>query len=108
MHALFTSLFNAGDLDRLVALYEPQAVLIPGPEPVRGTDAIRTALRGFLDLGGSISIRTTAVFEGPGIALLHGEWSLNGGTTELAGKSAEVLRRQPDGRWLYVVDNPWV
>ncbi len=109
MHAKFELLFNAGDVEGLLDLYEPEAILIPSPEgPVRGRDGIRAALAGFLALGGRITIATRAVFEGPdGIALTHGDWSLQGGTTELAGKTAEVLRRRPDGRWLYIIDNPW-
>jgi ketosteroid isomerase-like protein len=109
MHTKFTALFNAGDIEGLLALYEPDATLNPSPEgPVRGKDAIRAALQGFLALGGKISIQTLSTFEGPGgIGLTHGEWTLKGGSMELAGKTAEVLRRQPDGTWLYVIDNPW-
>ncbi len=109
VHATFESLFNARDLDGLVNLYEPDAVIVPSPEgPARGHAAIREALSGFLSLGGKISLTTSAIFEAAdGLALIHCDWSLKGGTTELAGKSAEVLRRQHDGRWLYVIDNPW-
>ena len=37
-------------MDAVVALYEPSAALVfqPGKEPVRGTEAIREALGGFL------------------------------------------------------------
>jgi ketosteroid isomerase-like protein len=93
----------------MLSLYEPDAVLNPTPEgPVRGKEAIRAALNGFLELGGKMAITTLAVFEGPdGIAMSHGEWSLKGESVELAGKTAEVLRRQADGRWLYLIDNPW-
>ena len=108
MHARFESLFNAGDEEGLVNLYETDAVLYPSTEgPVRGKEAIRTALQGFIRIGGKISIRTLATFVANDIALTHGEWTLSGGATDLTGKSAEVLRRQPDGRWLYVIDNPW-
>ena len=109
MHAIFESLFNAGDLDALVALYEPDAILNASADgAVQGNDAIRTALQGFLGVGGKMSIATKSVFERPdGIALTHGEWVLSGGTVDLSGKTAEVLRRQPDGRWLYIIDNPW-
>ena len=108
MHATFVSLFNAGDLDALVELYEPDAVLNATPgAPVSGKDAIRGALQGFLALGGKISINTLDAVERPdGIALTYGEWSVKGGSTEMGGKSVEVLRRQPDGRWLYIIDNP--
>jgi ketosteroid isomerase-like protein len=108
MHAKFEALFNAGDLEGLVALYEPDAILNPSPDrTARGTAAIRATMQEFLALGGKIRIITTAVFEGSGIALTHGDWALTGGNVELAGKTAEVLRQQPDGQWLYVIDNPW-
>src|SRR5688572_3944876 len=109
MHATFESLFNARDVDGLVALYEPDAILNASPEaPATGKDSIRAAIQAFLAIGDTIRITTRSVFEAEGIALTHGDWTLKGGTTELTGKTAEVLRRQPDGRWLYVIDNPWV
>lgn len=41
--------FNAGDLDGLVSLFEPEAVLVPAPGQVAaGSDAIREAFTGFL------------------------------------------------------------
>jgi ketosteroid isomerase-like protein len=109
IHTIFEACFNTGDLDGLLALYEPEAVLNAQPgAPVRGLPAIREALQGFLALGGKIQIKTLSAYEGPGgIGLTHGEWSLEGGSVALAGKTAEVLRRQADGRWRYVIDNPW-
>ena len=93
-----------------VGLYEADAVLHPSPgETVHGKDAIRASLNGFLSIGGEFSLTTLATFEGPdGVALTHGAWELKGGSADLGGKTAEVLRRQPDGRWLYIIDNPWV
>ena len=109
VHATFEALFNAGDLDGLVNLYEPDALIVPSPAgPARGHAAIREALSGFLSLGGKIAMTTISIFEAAdGLALIHCNWWLTGGSTDLTGKSAEVLRRQPDGRWLYVIDNPW-
>jgi ketosteroid isomerase-like protein len=45
------------------------------------------------------------------IALMSNRWrmTLAGGGNEQAGfdgVSTEVARRQPDGGWLYVIDNP--
>lgn len=44
------------------------------------------------------------------LALLRGEWRLrgtapDGSPLELASRTAEVVRRQPDGSWLYVIDH---
>jgi hypothetical protein len=47
------------------------------------------------------------------LAGLANRWSLTGGTmpdgspVELGAATAEVARLQPDGTWLYVIDNAW-
>jgi ketosteroid isomerase-like protein len=41
------------------------------------------------------------------------DWTLTGGTdpdgnpVELSGRATEVLRRQDNGSWLVVIDDPW-
>jgi hypothetical protein len=39
------------------------------------------------------------------LAVLHGAWWL-GPPTETQGLSTEAVRRQPDGGWMFVIDNP--
>ena len=59
-------------------------------------------------------VLTSHVERGPGrddIALVVNDWSMVGTApdgTEVtqSGRSADVVRRQPDGRWLVVVDKP--
>jgi uncharacterized protein (TIGR02246 family) len=113
-HTTFERAFNAGDLQALIALYEPGAMLIPQPgaEPVRGTEAIRSALERFLALKGKVELQTKHVVQHGNIALLRAVWRLNG--TGLDGKplemvhgSAEAVRRQPDGSWCYIIDHPF-
>ena len=54
---LFLAAMNAGDLDALVALYEPQATLTPSPgRTVTGRDAIRDSLAAFLAVQGGQSV----------------------------------------------------
>ena len=114
LHRLFEQAFNAGDLEALMELYEPDAVLIPQPGvTVEGTDAIRDALRWFLDRRGQISLETTLSLRVGNLAYLANRWSLAGGTmpdgspAALGATTAEVARRQHDGTWLYVIDNAW-
>jgi uncharacterized protein (TIGR02246 family) len=114
IHGMFEQAFNAGDIDALIALYEPDATLVPQPGAVaEGTDAIREALRWFLDRGGKIALDTKLVLRVGDLAFLANRWSLTGGTmpdgspAELGATTAEVARRQPDGTWLYVIDNAW-
>jgi uncharacterized protein (TIGR02246 family) len=106
IHCLFEAAFNAGDLEAIVALYEPDAVFVTADGSVSGHDAIRNFYRISLAPGASMKLETRAVVESAdGLALLHGAWSL-GPPVSSEGLSTEVVRRQPDGNWLFVIDNP--
>jgi uncharacterized protein (TIGR02246 family) len=113
-HAVFQKAFNAGDLEGLMALYEPDATLIPQPgaQPITGTLAIRSALQGFLALKGKVDLQTKYVVQHGDVALLRSAWRLkgtgpDGKPVEMSHASAEVLRRQPDGSWRYIIDHPF-
>jgi uncharacterized protein (TIGR02246 family) len=113
IHRAFTAAFNAGDMAALLDLYEPDASIAPAPgEIVTGLEAIREALAGFLALNGQMSIETLRVIPSGDVALLHGMWLLTGASPdgsplELAGRNTEIVRRQADGSWRFVVDNPF-
>ena len=110
---LFAAAMSAGDLDSALALYEPDATFAPQPgASVTGLSAIGEALGGFLALRPTLSGNVRKVLEADGVALVVNEWTLAGtqpGGAEIAmsGVSADVLRRQEDGRWLILVDDPW-
>ncbi len=106
LHFLFERAFNLGDVEAIVALYEPGAVLVTGGTPVTGHDSIRDACIVSLASGARMKLDTRAVVEsGEGLAVLHGAWSL-GPPSGTQGLSTEVVRRQPDGSWMFVIDNP--
>lgn len=100
------TLLNAGDLDAIVALYEGAAVFADYDGVARGPDAIRAAHKAFLDDGLELTLRDSVVFEADDIALVHWSWAVarrDGSTSD--GVSAEVLRRQSDGTWKFIIDN---
>jgi len=106
IHFLFERAFNIGDVEAILALYEAGAVLVAGGKPVTGHDGIRDAFNVFLSSGARMKLDTRAVIEsGEGLAVLHGAWSL-GPPSATQGLSTEVVRRQPDGSWMFVIDNP--
>jgi ketosteroid isomerase-like protein len=111
-HPEFVRAFNNDDLQGLLALYEADARLLANPDDIRtGHDGIRPVLQQFLDLRGEIAMSTVSIIEGAGVALLRGRWRLNGTAANgnpvaIEGNSIEVLRRQPDGRWLFAIDQP--
>lgn len=113
MHAAWARAFNAGDLEGMLTLYETKAISLPEPgQPISGTEAIRGALADFLAMKGTIELTPVRVIEGDGIALLISDWTLtgigpDGQPTTMMGQATDVLRRQPDGSWLYAIDNPF-
>jgi uncharacterized protein (TIGR02246 family) len=113
IHRLFEEAFNAGDLDALMELYEPDAALIAQPGSVAdGSEQARTALQGFLALKGRITLDTKLVVTVGDLAYLSNRWSLTGTDPDgnpvvLGATTAEVARRQGDGGWRYVIDNAW-
>lgn len=112
IHTLFMGAFNAGDIESLVALYESNAVLVVNSEPVAGQQSIRNAYESFLARRPRMSLKTCSVvvFD-DNLAVLHGDWVLEPGPEDETGKttrglSTEVVRRQADGSWRFVIDNP--
>ncbi len=94
VHRLFAEAMNAGDLKALAELY---------PVPSHG------ALKDLLALKPRISVETRSVVRAGKVALLGSRWRLAGTTPEgravaLAGTGTEMVRRQADGSWRYVVE----
>ena len=61
---------------------------------------------------GKLDLKVTRVLEASDLALVTTVWSFTGTgpggePVKLASKSADVLRRQADGSWRFVIDNPW-
>ena len=107
----FVAAVNARDIERLLAVYEHDARLAFPGQPHVGTGAIRAALRDLLSQQPTIRGTTLSVSRVGDLALLRSEWSLSGTDPkgeriEMAGKSAELVRQQPDGTWRYVIDLP--
>jgi uncharacterized protein (TIGR02246 family) len=105
--------FNAGDLEGLMALYAPDACLVPQPgQSAQGHKAIREALQNFLSLGARITLDADYVLECKDTALLRGRWQMTGKAPDgqpldMHGRSSEVVRRQADGGWVYIIDHPY-
>jgi ketosteroid isomerase-like protein len=110
---LFAEAISRGDLDAALACYEAEAALVPQPgQVVRGTAALREAAGGLIALRGPLAITVEEVVEAGELALLRSRWTLrgtgpDGQPVELAGAGAEVMRRQADGSWRFVIDHPF-
>lgn len=92
---------NAGDVEGLVALYESDAVLSVGEGKVAvGVEAIRDFYTKLL--------ANRPTFE-PGEqrpALRQGDLALTSSRLTNGVVTAEVARKQSDGSWLWIIDQP--
>jgi uncharacterized protein (TIGR02246 family) len=104
---------GAGDLERVISLYEPDATFAPQPgQSIHGAGAIREALAAFIALQPRMTGEIEKVLVAGDTALVCNRWTLrgqqpDGKAVELGGTSADVLRRGEDGRWRILIDDPW-
>ena len=111
--SVFVAATNAGDAEGVAAAYADDASLLaPNLPPQKGRDAIKAFWGGFLD---AYTVRfevASDTIEGRGdLAYNQGHYRFTAvpkakGIPGVAdeGKFIEILKKQPDGSWRYVVD----
>jgi uncharacterized protein (TIGR02246 family) len=113
LYVLYEGYMNEGDLDGVLSLYAADArfVLADG-RTAEGLPAIRRLLTPFVAAGPVLQMVPRRVTIAGDVASLSCDWRLSRRLEsgreepEMAGVSHDVARRQPDGRWLYVIDEP--
>jgi uncharacterized protein (TIGR02246 family) len=112
VHRLWAEYFVAGDVEGMLSLYEPDATLAAqSGASVTGRLAIREVLAAFIAVRRKFEIDIGRALQSGDLALLVSSWKLEGERRgepyESSGRTADVVRRQPDGSWLYVIDSPY-
>jgi ketosteroid isomerase-like protein len=101
---------NMGNLDALMPLYEPVAAFASQPGSLsHGLPGVHNSLAGFIAIKGTLDLKVTRVLQASDLALVVGVWSFmgtgpNGGPVKLTGHNGDVLRRQADGSWRFVIE----
>jgi len=99
LEKFFVERTNAGDLEGLMALYEPNAVVAFAEGKVaRGLDEIREFFVRLL----ADRPQLDSSLQSP--ALCSGDLALTSSRLSNGEITAEIARRQPDGTWLWVID----
>ena len=108
----YNALFRAGDLEGLVGLYEPNAVLCLAPgRQLTGHAQIREQMKALLTFQGELEATQMSCVQHDDLAMLHAKWSFRGtdGTgnaVSIGGHSSKLARKGSDGAWRYVMDLP--
>ena len=113
-HRHFLEVLNSGDLEAVVACYEPGGVIAPEPTTrVEGQTALRSMMGEFHAQRPTITLQESQVVEAGDVALVHSRLTVT--TTDAEGVLHEMevapmllMRRQADSRWLVVIDWPFM
>lgn len=103
---LLEAYLRDNDVDGIEHLYEDGAIFLDDRGIATGWVEIRAKHRGFLDADLSLALNDSVTFQADGIALVHWAWTVTRPDGAVVnGTSAEVLRRQADGSWKFLIDN---
>ena len=107
-----TSAFHKGDIEGVMASYEDNATVVFVPQaPVSDASARRERFQNSFRINPKFAYSGHEVYVVDDIAIHFAPWTMQGKspdgvTIKRSGLSVAVLRRQKDGRWLMVIDNP--
>lgn len=107
-----TAAFQKGDIDAVMSSYEPEATVVFHPEaPVSDAAQIREMFTGMSTINPIFVYKGHDVLINGDIAIHLAPWSMKGRTPDgkdvaQSGLSVSVLRKQEDGSWKMVIDNP--
>jgi ketosteroid isomerase-like protein len=108
MTALYVRAMNAGDVDAVLSLYTEDAVSAWDPDkPLSGVEHAE-AVREFMAQNPTMRAQLKESYVTGDTALLVVDWSFDMENGEpLSGTGLDVLRKGPDGKWRYAIDNPF-
>ncbi len=109
---LIAEYINEGNLDAAVELYEPGATFVAEPgKAITGQAAIREALKAMLAGKPRLTMKVPIVLQNGELAFTVSDYTIvttgaDGRPATISARGTEVVRRQPDGTWRFVIDNP--
>lgn len=102
-----------GKLDEVMSAYESTATLVASPDTFVSGLAFKEAMNGYVSMKPVFTMPKHEVIESGDIALHIAPWTMKaidpstGNEITQNGLSLAVFRKQKDGGWLMVIDNPF-
>lgn len=113
MNQCFADAYNSGDVNRINSLFEKDAKIVRyNGDIISGFEKMNEEHLGLLKLGGKMTSINKYCIEIEDIAMLRADWKIEtknekGEDMIIEGASSEIIRKQKDGTWLYIIDNPF-
>ncbi|WP_291131631.1 YybH family protein [Flavobacterium sp. UBA7682] len=104
--------FQNKDIDGVLATYEDNAIVMFEPlKPVQGKEALRAFFTQFVGMNPQYTFSSHEIYISGNIATHIAPWKMvgqlpDGTKIEQSGLSVAILRKQADGNWLMIQDNP--
>lgn len=110
--------FNAGDVDAATAMYHPDASVVRleqvhgSTSVARGADAIAATMAGYIGLKPHMDVVVHHTTRAGDFALCRSQWRItgigrDGQPIDVHHHGMEVMRRLPNGEWVFFIDHPW-
>ncbi|OJJ22880.1 hypothetical protein BKI52_00585 [marine bacterium AO1-C] len=100
------------DIDKVMSCYEPKAVIVFEPEsPISDAQVLRKMFTGMSKVNPVFTYSGHEVFIAGNIATHIAPWKMtgkapDGSEIKQGGLSVAILRKQKNGEWLMIMDNP--
>jgi uncharacterized protein (TIGR02246 family) len=114
VYSTYLKAFNAGNVEATLACYEPQACFMSrSGRAAYGADEMREVFRLTFSNKPRMKFHLRKIIPaGDDLALVVLEWrskavSADGEVRLWCGMATDIVRRQPDGEWKIVLDNPY-
>jgi len=111
---IFQEAMNECDLEKAMALYDDNAVFVqePGKPAITGLDNIREVIREFQSIKPELKVEVMQFVEADDVAFFTLKWEIEGTSAEgdairVSSYDGNVVKRQPDGSWKTIIDNPF-
>lgn len=111
-NTLLAKAFNEQDMDTAISFFENESIFIDHErKEYISLMAIKNSEQAVVDMKPKFEIETVGVTKVDSIALLRSKWHLvetkDNKPVKLTLNDIEVVRKQKDSSWLYIIGNPF-
>ena len=103
---LFQHYMAEGDIESLLGIYDPEAVILTQSGEVKKGQRLREQLAKSAAAKTQFEFNIKQVIQSGDIALMHTDWKVSSAQQTFV-YAIEVARRQPDGTWRWLIGDPF-